>query len=141
MRLTAMLVLVCSAGLASAEQSSKQPRKDKTPVVMRGCVAAGSARQFTFTDSKDRSTYRLTGADVAKYVGQEVQIVGGPDTRRFRVAGGLTPTPNVAGQAGAIDPARAAVAAGGGGTTGTGAPDLPEFRVTRVSAIAGRCSQ
>ena len=42
-------------------------------------------------------------------------------------------------QAGAIDPGKAAVAAIGGGTTGSGTVDLPTFKVARVSAAPGEC--
>lgn len=126
------------ASQTSSQKSSKPPIKS---TVLSGCVSADAAapRQFTFTDAKDGSRYRLTGTDVAKYLGRRIQIVGNVDNRRLRIAGGLTPTPNAAAQAGAIDPARAAVAAAGGGTTGTGTPELPDFKVTRVSALAGEC--
>jgi hypothetical protein len=56
------------------------------------------------------------------------------------VKGGLLPSPNVAAQAGAIDPGQAAVASQPGGTaSGTGSVDVPLFRVDRVRALGGSC--
>jgi hypothetical protein len=108
---------------------------------MSGCVVrdlAGNS-QFMFTDNSDGTRYRLSGRDVSKFAGQPLQIVGVVDSRRLRVVGGLTPSPNVAGQAGAIDPGKAHVATLGGGTTGSGTGDLPTFKVARVSATQGEC--
>jgi hypothetical protein len=122
--------------------SAGSVKKAKEPVVMSGCITSDAAgREMTFTDGTDGTQYRLTGTNVKKFVGRHVQVVGGYDSRRLRVNGGLTPSPNIAAQAGAIDPGVAAVAALGGGTTGTGSPRLPEFRVARVSAVAGDCSR
>jgi len=126
-------------------QPAKQTKQTKSakpkPMIMTGCIAHGdSSGTLTFTDAADGSKYRLTGANVAKYVGQEVQIIGNPDTRRLHVTGGLLPSPNVAAQAGAIDPVQAAIAAAPGGTAGVGSPSLPDFKVTRVSlATGGEC--
>jgi hypothetical protein len=141
-------LLLLWGGLAIADQAkSSDPqnpataKKPKEPVIMSGCITSDAAgREMTFTDG-DGTQYRLTGTNVKKYVGQRVQVVGGYDSKRLRVNGGLTPTPNIAAQAGAIDPGVAAVAALGGGTTGTGSPRLPEFHVTRVSAVAGNCAR
>ena len=110
-------------------------------MTLKGCVTRDeSAQQFTFTDIADGSKFRLSGRDLAKFLGQPVQVVGIVDTRRLRVSGGLTPSPNIAGQAGAIDPGKAAVAALGGGTTGSGTPeDLPVLKVTRVISTPGEC--
>ena len=124
----------------SAPQPAAKPDRNK-PVTMNGCVVrdlAGNS-QFMFTDNTDGTGYRLSGRDVSKFAGQPLQIVGVVDARKLRVVGGLTPSPNVAGQAGAIDPGKAAVAALGGGTTGSGSGDLPTFRVARVSAAQGEC--
>jgi hypothetical protein len=124
----------------SASQPAAKPDRNK-PVTMNGCVVrdlAGNS-QFMFTDNTDGTRYRLSGRDVSKFAGQPLQIVGVVDTRKLRIVGGLTPSPNVAGQAGAIDPGKAAVAALGGGTTGSGSGDLPTFRVARVSAAQGEC--
>jgi hypothetical protein len=133
-------LLAAPASPQSAPPSSAKPDPNK-PVTMSGCVVhdMASGKEFTFTDNTDGSKYRLSGRDVSKFAGQPLQIVGVVDTRRLRVVGGLTPSPNIAGQAGAIDPGKAAVAAIGGGTTGSGTVDLPTFKVARVSAAAGEC--
>jgi hypothetical protein len=54
------------------------------------------------------------------------------------IKGGLLPNPNVAAQAGAMDPARAAMASAGG-AAGPGAVDLPEFKVKSVRPVSGGC--
>ena len=82
--------------------------------------------------------YRLTGTDVRDYIGRRVQIVGGVQSKRFTIVGGLTPNANVAAQAGAMDPARAATAAAGG-AAGPGSVELPEFRVKSVRPVSGGC--
>lgn len=138
--IAATATLAAQSGPQSGSPASTKPDPDK-PMTLTGCVTrdAAGAKQFTFTDSTDGSQYHLSGRNVAKYLGQPLQIVGIVETRRLRVVGGLTPSPNIAGQAGAIDPGKAAVAALGGGTTGTGSPDLPTFKVARVSATPGEC--
>jgi hypothetical protein len=136
---TATLAAV-PANPQDAKPSSAKPDPNK-PVTMSGCVVrdlAGNS-QFMFTDNTDGTRYRLSGRDVSKFAGQPLQIVGVVDNRKLRIVGGLTPSPNIAAQAGAIDPGKAAVAALGGGTTGSGSGDLPTFRVARVSAAQGEC--
>jgi hypothetical protein len=144
--LAAAVLAATAASVAAAPahgQTSPAPakRNSNKPVTMNGCVVRdlAASSQFMFTDTTDGSRYRLSGRDVSKFVGQPMQIVGVVDTRRLRVVGGLTPSPNIAGQAGAIDPGKAAVAALGGGTTGSGTGDLPTFKVARVSASQGEC--
>jgi hypothetical protein len=69
-----------------------------------------------------------------------VEVVGLVDTKKVKVVGGLWPSPNVAGQAGAIDPGKAAIAAlPGGTTTGVGNVELPTLNVTRLSLGQGEC--
>jgi hypothetical protein len=80
----------------------------------------------------------LTGTDFRDYIGRRVQIVGGVPSRRFTIVGGLTPNPNVAAQAGDMDPSRAANAAAGG-VAGPGNVQLPEFRVKSVRPVSGAC--
>lgn len=136
----ATATLAAQAGSQSNSPASAKPDPNK-PLTMNGCVArdAATSSQFTFTDNTNGNQYHLSGRDVTKFLGQPVQIVGVLDTRRLRVVGGLTPSPNIAAQAGAIDPGKAAVAAIGGGTTGSGTVELPTFKVTRVSAARGEC--
>jgi hypothetical protein len=122
----------------AAPAAKKDADKEMT---MQGCVTrdTGSTQQYTFVDSTDGSKYHVSGRNVNKFLGQPVQVVGIIDTRRLHVVGGLKPSPNVAGQAGAIDPGKAHVAELGGGTTGSGTGELPTFKVTRVSAAPGEC--
>jgi hypothetical protein len=142
---TVILAGATATLLAAAPGQSPAPAKTKSdpnkPVTMNGCIVRdlSSTSQYMFTDNTDGSRYRLSGRDVSKFMGQPLQIVGVVDTKRLKVVGGLTPSPNVAGQAGAIDPGKAAVAGLGGGTTGSGSPDLPTFKVARVSAATGEC--
>ena len=130
------------AGSQSAS-SSKTKADPNEPVTMNGCVtrSASSSKEFTFTDNTSGFQYRLSGKDVSKLIGQPLQIVGAVDNSRLRVKTGLYPSPNVAAQAGAMDPGKAHVAALGGGTTGSGNPDLPTFKVARVSAVQGECKK
>ena len=99
-----------------------------------------SGNSYTFTDS-DGTHYRLAGKSAAKYSGMSVEVVGLVDRRNLTVVGGLWPTPNVAAQAGNIDPGVAAVAALGGGTVGTGRVELPTLRITRVGLGTSECKQ
>lgn len=140
---TWIAAMLASGALAQEGAGSAATSGAKEPIVMTGCVSTdASTRELTFTDAKDGTKYKLTGTKADKYAGQRVQIVGAFETRRLRIVGGLSPSPNVAAQAGDIDPARAAVAAApGGGATGTGSPRLPEFRVSKVSAVAGECPE
>jgi hypothetical protein len=131
-------------GTTPADKPEKTDKKEKVdpnkPITMNGCVAkdTASAKVYTFTDMNGFK-YRLSGQDVSKYVGQPLQIVGVMDNNKLKIKGGLYPSPNVAAQAGAMDPGKAHVAELGGGTTGSGNPDLPTFRVAQVSAATGEC--
>jgi hypothetical protein len=138
--LLSCIVLIGVAGAQSAPASSPASR---TPVELVGCVSnqPGASGAFTFDESTG-SKYRLTGKSVRKYAGQMVRLVGGPQGRKLSVSGGLWPSANVAGQAGAIDGAKESIARQpGGGGSGTGAADLPEFRVVSVRTVDGSCSR
>jgi hypothetical protein len=133
-------VLVASAG-ARAQTSKSSAKENNTPSTLTGCVSdrALPNGEFTFTDGTTGSKFRLTGKGIRQWAGQQVEIVSGPN-KRLSVKGGLYPSPNIAAQAGAIDPAQAAIARQPGGTaSGTGGVDLPEFRVARVRAAGGSC--
>jgi len=113
-----------------------------TPLTLSGCVSRDVATPgaFTFADADTGAKYRVSGVSLRKYNGQRVEIVGRPDDRRVTVRGGLFPSPNTAAQAGAIDPAKAAIAnMPGGANRGTGSVQLPAFRVTRVRSLNGSC--
>jgi hypothetical protein len=122
----------------SAEEKRAQPKSAPTTLTLTGCVEKGAGpNQFTLNDEVN-GKYQVTGSRINRYVGQRVEVAGSPDTARLKVRGGLYPTPNVAGQAGAIDPARAAVAAQPGGPgQGTGDVDLPTFRVKSIKTLGG----
>ena len=114
------------------------------PLTMSGCVTRDytdgkNANTYTF-ESAEGNRYRLNGKSLSKYSGMNVQVVGVLETKKVKFVGGLYPSPNIAGQAGAIDPGKAAVAAmPGGGTSGTGNVALPILNVTRLSLGQGEC--
>jgi len=116
--------------------------KGTSTLTLSGCVSRDVATPgaFTFADTDTGAKYRVSGVSLRKYNGQRVEIVGQPDDRRVTVRGGLFPSPNLAAQAGAVDPAKAAVAnMPGGANSGTGSVQLPAFRVTRVRPVSGSC--
>jgi hypothetical protein len=127
------------AVVASTALAEGQAPKAPEVKMLSGCVApsATSKRQFTLTDSESAETYRLTGTDVRDFVGKHVEVLGAP-RQRLVIKGGLYPSPNVAGQAGAIDPVQAAIAAQSGPTSNEPRP-LIEFRVRSVRVTPGDC--
>jgi hypothetical protein len=136
------LSFVCAAPLAAQDKSQdkKAPPKPKT-ISLSGCVVRDERipTQFTLEDKADGGTYRLTGINMSDYVGRRVQIGGAiPDSKKLVIKGGLTPSANVAAQAGDMDPARAAMATQGG-AAGPGIVNLPEFRVKSVRPVSGGC--
>ena len=141
--LCALLVVVGSLGL-SAQQPNSQSEKKAQPtpktLTLTGCVEKGDTpNQYTLQDAAN-GRYEVSGSGINKFVGKRVQIAGTPGSNRFRVKGGLWPTPNVAGQAGAIDPAKAAIASQpGGGATGTGDINLPTLKVRSIRPLDGGC--
>jgi hypothetical protein len=129
-------------GVAQKKDAAK-PAKPASPITLTGCITHGESApdQFTLSEQKGSQVYRLTGTDLREYVGRRVQIVGGiPDSKRLKIAGGLTPSPNIAAQAGAMDPSRAVVAAATA-ASGPGRVELPEFKVKSVRPISGSCSE
>lgn len=145
-RLHALAALALAASVAAAAAQTSEPAKsDKKTikpksVTLIGCVDTDDTApgQLTFADAKDGTVYRLSGTDARQYVGHRVQVSGAPHPNRVKVRIGLLPSPNVAGQAGAIDPARAAIAEQGA-DRGTGTVELPEFSVTTVKPVNGKC--
>ena len=138
----AFVIAVLASVVASAQTpKSSSKEKESAPSTLTGCVSDSPLPngEFTFTDGVTGSKFRLTGKGIRQWAGQQVEIVSGPN-KKLSVKGGLYPSPNIAGQAGAIDPAQAAIARQPGGTaSGTGGVDLPEFRVARVRAAGGSC--
>jgi hypothetical protein len=131
------LALLSSHGLVAQDKTAKPAPKI---VTLSGCVVRGEKApdQFTLEDAAE-GKYRLTGLKLRDYLGQRVSIAGGVvETKKLTIKGGLTPNANVAAQAGAMDPARAAVASAGG-AAGPGTVDLPEFKVKSVRPVSGGC--
>jgi hypothetical protein len=134
-----VLATICAAPLAAQDKKDSAKAASKT-ISLSGCVVRGEKTpdQFTLEDTTE-GKYRLTGVKLADYIGQRVQIAGGVvETKRLTIKGGLMPNPNVAAQAGAMDPARAAMASAGG-AAGPGTVDLPEFKVKSVRPVSGGC--
>ena len=142
MRQTAValaLTLACSLPLGAQDKKAPAKAAPKT-ISLSGCVVRGEKTpdQFTLEDAAE-GKYRLSGVNLRDYIGQRVQIAGGVvETKRLTIKGGLMPNPNVAAQAGAMDPARAAMASAGG-AAGPGTVDLPEFKVKSVRPVSGGC--
>jgi hypothetical protein len=143
------MLSVLAAVLLAAQTQPAAPTTPKpdpnAPVTMNGCVTrdytdSKNANAYTFVDNTDGGRYRLNGKSLSKYSGLSVQVVGVVDTKKVKIVGGLYPSPNIAAQAGAIDPGKAAVAAmPGGSATGVGNVDLPVLNVTRLSLGSGEC--
>jgi hypothetical protein len=143
-----LCVVIVIAGAASthAAQTTTSQRKPSTtpPLTLSGCVQRSETgdRAYTLVDPKDKTTYRLTGPNLGDYIGRRVLIVGGvAASKRLHIAGGLTPTPNVAAQAGAMDPSQAATARAGGSGPGTGPPPTLDFRIKSIRPAEGGCPE
>jgi hypothetical protein len=139
--LTAMLMFQPAS--AAMAQASKTPAKPAPKEIrLNGCISRDGTLpgQFNFLDNDAGSRYRLTGKGLRKFVGQRVEIVGGPPGKGITFRTGLLPSPNTAAQAGALDPAKAAVAnLPGGASDSVGASPLPEFHVIRLRGVEGAC--
>jgi hypothetical protein len=139
-----LFVLACTATAFAAQTAP--PSKDKAAadpnatkaLTLTGCVKGETEDQLTLADPKS-GTYHLSGTGLRRYVGKRVQATG-IRIGGLSIVGGLSPSPNVAAQAGAIDPARAAVAAmPGGASHGIGPEPVLEFRVSKLQALKGVC--
>jgi hypothetical protein len=141
MLVVGLAIVTAAPMLGQSDKPRPAPKVDSKTITLSGCVERGETTptQYTLADAKE-GTYRLTGTDVRDYIGKKVEIVGASPTGRLKIVGGLTPTPNVAAQAGAIDPSRAATAAAGG-SAGPGTVSLPEFKVKSVRPVSGSCSR
>jgi hypothetical protein len=134
---TMMFAMQTTSPPAAATTKATSPMLTLSGCVSRDAVMPGA---FTFSDADTGAKYRVSGVSLRKFNGQRVEIVGQPGERRVTVRGGLFPSPNLAGQAGAVDPAKAAIAnMPGGANTGTGSEQLPAFRVARVRPLSGSC--
>jgi len=127
---------------APADAQSREARTETARVELTGCVSVnpGATGQFGFVDGVSGGSYRLSGKNVKKYAGQRVTLVGDPpNSRRLRVRTGLWPSPNVAAQAGALDPAQESIARQPGGAASGADAALPELKVVRMRGIEGAC--
>ena len=131
-------LLLATRVIAGAQANPAPPGQDAStqetakPLVLTGCVTADRTEpdKFTLRESSGGPTYRLYGVKMYAYAG-----------RRVRIVGGLYPSANIAVQAGAIDPTKAAMAASEAATAGI-APALappPEIRVSQVRRLKGPC--
>jgi hypothetical protein len=137
-------VAASTLGAGSRSRSSSTQKTSKAaPATMSlvGCVGTGNAAGEPFTLSNDDGTiaYRLSGVNMRRYVGHRVTVIGSSDSARVKIVGGLTPTPNAAAQAGALDPAKAAVAADPFLTSPAGGQQLPQFRVRNIRGVGVGC--
>ena len=130
-----------AVGIASGGQTRSTGQTAASSTALDGCVAASpeSRKTFTLEDAGQGGTYVLKGLDVHDFVGKHVQITGAT-SKRVRVVGGLYPSPNVAAQAGAIDPTRAAIASQSGPTAQAPKP-VVEFNVKSVRIVSGACPE
>ena len=142
--LGAALMIVSIATLTAQEQSKPaaqpDPPRPPTNLELTGCVSLNPAAggQYAFVDTASGGTYRLNGKNLKKYAGQRVRLVGDTSTKRLKFKTGLWPSPNIAAQAGALDPAQESIARHSGGAANL--PDgTPELKVVRVQGVDGAC--
>src|SRR4026207_794703 len=107
--LGAWLVVSQTAAGAAAQapgSSSKPPANDSKEMRLNGCISRDTVRpgQFNFLDNESGFKYRLTGKNLRKFVGQRVEIVGGPPGKGITFRTGLWPAPNTAGPARRLRP-------------------------------------
>jgi hypothetical protein len=125
---TSLAILLISAQLATTSQppgGADQPR-----LTAAGCVAGDAAPQpakFTLFEPHRGLMYKLTRPQRA-LSGKRVQVVGG-----------LLPTPNIAAQAGSIDPAIAATAATRVNLYGPTPFNRPKAHVETIRSRRGPC--
>jgi hypothetical protein len=137
--LAAVLALQPGMAAAQAPAATKDAPKE---VRLNGCIGRdkGLPGDFTFLETESSEKFRLTGKGLKDFVGHRVEIVGGPPGKRVTFRTGLLPSTNTAAQAGALDPAVAAVAnLPGGAADANGKAPLPEFHVVRLRAVEGAC--
>ena len=129
-------IMIVSGGTMAAQDQAKAP----ATVELTGCVSltASEGGQYAFVDGASGGTYRLNGKNLKKYAGQRISIVGDPSSKRPKIRLGLWPSPNVAAQAGALDPAQESIARQSGGAASVREP-APELRVVRVRGVEGAC--
>jgi len=142
------LTIALASGLAGVGASASQSRdnnrdaNNRSLITLLGCVSAptGKEKAFSLSEIEGGERYLLQGVDVRDFVGKRVEISGAHARRRLVIRGGLYPNANMAGQAGDIDPTKAAMAAQAGPEANTPRPTA-EFRVRSVRAVEGACPE
>lgn len=140
--LTALTIALCitEVGAQTRRSAAKPARPPSRTATLTGCVEKGATPTQLTIDDPLNGRYEVSGSDIGKYLGRRVQVAGTRGSTRFRIKGGLWPSPNVAAQAGGIDPGKAAVAAQPGGpAAGTGNIDLPTFKVKSIRTLDAAC--
>src|SRR5215471_8663885 len=124
-----IVVVLFSFSAGSWAGQSEAKKKPPKVISLSGCVQrdAASPQQYVIDDAQE-GKYRLTGKDFREYIGRRVTVDGGVAVKGIAVQGGLTPNANIAAQAGALDPSRAAVQAATQPGGPNAASNLPEFR-------------
>ena len=131
------------SAVAGAQQTTPTKKPLKTPknITLTGCIEPDPAQpgRFMMTDTSAGTRYHVFGKSFREYLGRPVELDGGIEVKGLKISGGLRPNANIAGQAGAIDPAQAAVQAATSEST-TGTPiDVQEFRVKKIRPASGTC--
>ena len=135
----AVLTAALAASLSAQTKSpARAGNKDKSvPLVLTGCVASPKAGTLTVQDEK-KGRFELTGHGLDIYIGKRVEVRGRSQSA-LHITTGLYPSPNVAAQAGAIDPVRAAEANMPGNPDRQHPAALPKITVTQVRAVKDDC--
>ena len=137
MRATSLFAIMLITAAPLAAQTSKKSSAPKT-VTLTGCVAEDpSSKNLTIEDQS--GSYRLSGMNIRDFLGQKVEVAGSVyQSKKLVIRGGLTPSPNLAAQAGAIDQTQIANETHGGSAP-TGDVQLPEFRVKSIKPLGTGC--
>jgi len=126
-------------GTTAAQTTPAAANPKPSTVSHDGCIVASPTMKNAFTLDDEGQTYVLKGLDMRDLVGKRVQVIGAA-SKRLRIVGGLYPSANVAGQAGAMDPTKAAMAAQSGPTSQSARPAV-EFNVKSVRVLSGTCPE
>ena len=133
-------VLLFAAVMPRIEQAPATPIAPARILLTAECVSASTDRtgQSKTHGFEHERREQPTGIRILEYE-QRVGGIARPSAKWFTVRGGLWPSPNIAAQVGALDPAQEAVARHLVGTNRAPRPPLAEFRVARVRDINGTC--
>jgi hypothetical protein len=141
----AVLAVAVATGVGAQGQEStakeSTAKAQTSPLELTGCVSAspGASGDFTFVDGESGNSYLLKGKNIRKYAGQRVTVTGSQSNKKVAVKLGLWPSPNIAAQAGALDPQQESVARQPGGAASGVETKLPELRVARLRVAEGAC--